>query len=172
MRYDNIEEMKKKADEGELDAIVQLGISYLYGYGVEKDYEEAFVRLQDAAMRNDPEAQLHLGKMYENGWGITQDKWTALSLYRLSYRMKGSNARKAFSDLIDELADEIPITGRLTITNDFKITCCCEKFRENIRMGKFLPYEDEDESNFYITNLNRNTKMHDCPFCGASVEHL
>ena len=170
--YKDVEEMKKKAEEGELDAIVQLGISYLYGYGVEKDYVEAFIYLQDAAIKNDGEAQLHLGKMYENGWGIKPDLWTAYSLYRRSYRMHTDGARKALSNAVDKLADTIPITGRLTISNDFHATACCEKFREYIRMGRIIPFEDDDESNFYMSNTNRTTKLRDCPFCGAPVEHV
>ena len=99
MIYKDIDEMKAKADEGEIDAMVQLGMSYLYGYGVEKDYVQAFIYLQDAAIRNDGEAQLHLGKMYENGWGIKKDPWTAYSLYRRSYKAKTEGLRKALEDL-------------------------------------------------------------------------
>lgn len=169
----DINEIKAKADEGDLSSIVDLGISYLYGYGTEQDFVEAFIYLQDASLKNDGEAMLHLGKMYENGWGIKPDKWTALSLYRRSYRLKTPGSRKAFGDLIDVLVDEIPVTGELTISNDFRITCCCERFRENMRMGKFLPYEDvDDECCFYATNLNRSTLLNECPFCGKGVRHV
>ena len=172
MLYKDVEEMKKKAEEGELDAIVQLGISYLYGYGVEKDYVQAFIYLQDAAIKNDGEAQLHLGKMYENGWGIKADPWTAYSLYRRAYKVRTNGARKAMSDLIDKLADQIPVTGRLTIADDFTITACCEKLRENIRMGKIAPFEDEEEANLYIINENRSSRLHKCPFCTEMVQHV
>ena len=66
----DIEDMKSRAKEGDIAAQVELGISYLYGYGVDIDYLEAFIYLQDAAIKNDGEAQLHLGMMYENGWWI------------------------------------------------------------------------------------------------------
>lgn len=171
MIYKDIEEMKRKAEEGEIDAIVQLGISYLYGYGIEVDYVEAFIYLQDAAIKNDGEAQLHLGKMYENGWGIKPDLWTAYSLYRRSYKMKTEGSRKALGNVIDKLVDDIPITGRLTISNDFRITACCEKLREFIRMGRIIPFEDDEECNFYISNQNRNVLMHECPYCGEGVQH-
>ena len=172
MLYKDLEEMKAKAEEGELDAIVQLGISYLYGYGIDKDYVQAFIYLQDAAMKNDGQAQLHLGMMSENGWGIKADPWTAYSLYRKAYNVHTSGSRKALSKLVDKLADEIPITGRLTITDDFHITACCEKLREYIRMGRIAPFEDEDESNLYLVNSNRSTVLHRCPFCTEMVEHV
>ena len=172
MIYKDIDEMKAKADEGVIDAMVQLGMSYLYGYGVEKDYVQAFIYLQDAAIRNDGEAQLHLGKMYENGWGIKKDPWTAYSLYRRSYKAKTEGSRKALGNILDTLADEIQITGQLTIGTDFHITACCEKLREYIRMGRIAPFEDEDESNLYLVNSNRSTVLHRCPFCTEMVEHV
>jgi len=169
MIYKDIDEMKAKADEGEIDAMVQLGMSYLYGYGVEKDYVQAFIYLQDAAIRNDGEAQLHLGKMYENGWGIKKDPWTAYSLYRRSYKSKTEGSRKALGNIVDKLADDIKITGHLTICDDFTITACCEKFREYIRMGRIIPFEDDDGCSLYISNQNRDVPLHECPFCGESV---
>ena len=169
MIYKDIDEMKAKADEGQIDAMVQLGMSYLYGYGVEKDYVQAFIYLQDAAIRNDGEAQLHLGKMYENGWGIKKDPWTAYSLYRRSYKMKTEGSRKALGNIVDKLADEIQITGQLTISDDFTITACCEKLREYIRMGRIIPFEDDDGCNLYLSNQNRDVLLHECPFCGEGV---
>lgn len=171
MIYKDIDEMKARADEGVIDAMVQLGMSYLYGYGVDVDYVQAFIYLQDAAIKNDGQAQLHLGKMYENGWGIKADPWTAYSLYRRSYKRKTEGARKALSHCVDKLADGVPITGRLTICNDFTITACCEKLREYIRMGRVIPFEDDEESNLYLSNQNRDVLLHECPFCGCGVEH-
>lgn len=172
MIYNDVEEMKRKAEEGELDAKVQLGMSYLYGYGVEVDHVEAFIYLQEAAIVNDGQAQLHLGKMYENGWGIKADPWTAYSLYRRSYKMKTPGSRKALGDIIDKLVDDIPITGQLTISKDFRMTACCEKLKEHMRMGKIVPFEDDDEANLYISNMNRNSRMRDCPFCGEPIIHI
>ncbi len=171
MLYKDIGEMKAKAEEGELDAMVQLGMSFLYGYGTDKDYVEAFVYLQDAALKNDGQAQLHLGKMYEYGWGIKTDPWTALSLYRRSYKSKTPGSRKAVGDVLDKLADEIPVTGSLSISKDFRITACCERLREGIRMGRIVPFEDDEESNLYISNTNRDSKLKDCPYCGENVKH-
>lgn len=172
MLYKDIEEMKKRADEGDLDATVQLGVSYLYGYGVEKDFVEAFIYLQDAAMKNDGEAMLHLGKMYENGWGIKADPWIAYSMYRRSYKLHCDGSRKALSDCVDRLADSIPITGRLTIADDYRITACCERMREHFRMGRIIPFNDDGGSDLYISNTNRNVKMKACPYCGCTVQKV
>lgn len=172
MIYKDIEEMKRKAEAGELDAIVQLGISYLYGYGVEVDYVQAFIYLQDAAIVNNGEAQLHLGYMYENGWGIKPDLWTAYSLYRRAYKQKADGARKALGKCVDKIVDELPVTGQLTISDDFHITVCCTRFKEHMRMGKIIPFEDDDESNFYLANMNRSVKINKCPFCLEGVQHI
>ncbi len=172
MLYKDIEDMKKKAAEGELDATVQLGISYLYGYGVEVDYIEAFFYLQEAATKNDGQALLHLGKMYENGIGIKPDLWTAYSLYRRSYKMHTDGSRKAISDCVDKLADEIPVTGRLTVSKDYKITACCERMREYFRMGRIIPFDNDDGCDLYLSNTNRNVRMRECPYCGEGVQHI
>lgn len=172
MIYKDFDELKTRADAGEIDAMVQLGISFLYGYGVDADHVQAFFYLQEAAIHNDGEAQLHLGRMYENGWGIKEDLWTAYSLYRRSYKLKTEGSRKALGHILDVLADNISITGKLTICKDFTITACCEKMRENIRMGRIIPFEDDEDSNFYISNQNRDILLGECPFCGEGVTHV
>ncbi|MCQ2086151.1 MAG: sel1 repeat family protein [archaeon] len=165
----DINEIKQKAESGVPDAIAQLGMAYLYGYGVEIDHVQAFIYLQDAAIKNNGEAQLNLGKMYENGWGIKKDLWTAYALYRHAYNMKSSGARKAIEHVVEKLVEGMPITGQLTISSSFKITLCCNRLKEHIRMGKIVPFEDDDGCNFYFSNINRNTIMRECPYCGECV---
>lgn len=171
VKYDDIETMKIKSDEGDLDATVQLGMSYLYGFGIEKDPVQAFIRLQSAALRSDGQAQLHLGYMYEKGLGIKPDLWTAMSLYRKSYNLRTPGSRKALGDILDVIVDTIPITGELTVTDDFEITVCCDKFREYMRMGRVIPFEAEDHVEFFISNMNRDVMMRECPYCGCGVIH-
>ncbi|MCQ2056314.1 MAG: sel1 repeat family protein [archaeon] len=172
MIYRDINEIKRKAESGAPDAVAQLGMTYLYGYGVAIDHVQAFIYLQDAAIKNNGEAQLNLGKMYENGWGIKKDLWTAYALYRHAYSMKLPGARKAIEHVVEELITEMPITGRLTISNSFKITLCCSRLREHIRMGKIVPFEDDDGCNFYFSNINRNVIMRKCPYCGEDVSQV
>ena len=59
-----LKEAKTKAEKGDIDAQVELGIGYLFADGSPFDEHEAFKWLQKAAERNHPEAQQMLGLMY------------------------------------------------------------------------------------------------------------
>ncbi|MBI3394355.1 MAG: sel1 repeat family protein [Spirochaetia bacterium] len=52
-----------------------LGEIFLQGKTLydQKKYEEAFPFLEAAAEGGNPEAQMRLGKMYFNGWGVKHD---------------------------------------------------------------------------------------------------
>ena len=63
-------ETKKKAEAGDADAQYNLGMKYLDGKGVPRDYTEAVNLLQSAAMQGDARAQFELGGMYNNGKGV------------------------------------------------------------------------------------------------------
>ncbi len=55
---------------GDADAQYNLGMKYLEGKGVPRDYTEAVNLLQSAAMQGDARAQYELGSMYANGKGV------------------------------------------------------------------------------------------------------
>ncbi len=59
-------------------------IYYNGGYGVVKDYSEAFIWFHKAAAQNEPEAQFYVGNMYENGYGVAKNLNEARSWYRKS----------------------------------------------------------------------------------------
>jgi uncharacterized protein len=63
-------EWRKKAEAGDADAQYNLGMKYLDGKGVPRDYTEAVNLLQSAAMQGDARAQFELGRMYNNGKGV------------------------------------------------------------------------------------------------------
>ena len=63
-------EIKKKAEAGDADAQYNLGMKYLDGKGVPRDYTEAVNLLQSAAMQGDARAQFELGGMYNKGQGV------------------------------------------------------------------------------------------------------
>jgi len=66
----NFAEIKKKAEAGDADAQYNLGMKYLDGKGVPRDYTEAVNLLQSAAMQGDARAQFELGGMYNKGKGV------------------------------------------------------------------------------------------------------
>ena len=68
-------------------------------------------------------------------------------------------------------ADQAPCFG-ICATKEFKKERNSQKLRENIRMGKIAPFEDEEEANLYIINENRSSRLHKCPFCTEMVQHV
>ena len=66
----DIEELRRRAKAGSSSAQTVLGISYLYGYDVVVDYNEAF-RLLSAAGTS--RAALNLGIMHAKGLGTPQN---------------------------------------------------------------------------------------------------
>lgn len=74
-----------------------VGRIYYYGYGVQKDYEEAFQHFQIGAQREDPACQYFLGGMYVEGEAGIQDdslgfKWlrrAASHKYEKAYVLVG-----------------------------------------------------------------------------------
>ncbi|MBQ7215913.1 MAG: SEL1-like repeat protein [Synergistaceae bacterium] len=59
-----------------------LGCMYLYGLGVPQNYQKAFELMTKAAGEWDSIANIYLGFMYENGYGVDKDLIKADSLYQ------------------------------------------------------------------------------------------
>ena len=57
-----------------------LGLMYLTGDGVEKDFDKAFVWFDKASQQNDPQAQMALGYMYLKGKGVQRNLTKAKEL--------------------------------------------------------------------------------------------
>lgn len=64
---------KRLADAGDADGLFGLGLLYLQGIGVEKDYVKSFQLMYRAANLGNPYAQLQVGQAYVNGQGVRQD---------------------------------------------------------------------------------------------------
>jgi TPR repeat protein len=69
----NIAELRQKAEAGSCVNQCVLGACYFYGHEVDRDYDEAFRWLSAAAAQGSSRAVLHLGYMYAQGLGTTQD---------------------------------------------------------------------------------------------------
>lgn len=59
--------LRKAANDGDVLAIVELGILYMHGNSVNQDTEEAAKWFKKAVDKDDPEAQYCLGMLYEYG---------------------------------------------------------------------------------------------------------
>ena len=78
------DEFKPLAESGDVKAQSFLGIMYLYGQGVEKDYPKAYEWLNRSSQMANGHAQYHLGNMYVQGWGVERDYKKAYGLYKKS----------------------------------------------------------------------------------------
>lgn len=165
----NVNELIELVKEGDLNAMVDLGTYYLYK--TDPEYQQAWVLLQDAALNGHGDAQLHLGKMYENGWYVEKDIWTAINLYKRAYSARTVNARKALGDAYAKVCEDIEITGKASVNEDFEIEACCHHFLEGIRMGRIMPKEDEDKVSFYLVNMNSEVPIEKCLYCGGRLTY-
>ena len=77
-----------EADDGSLNpdtaSLVEQGMQYYEGTGVEKSFGRTFYYFYIAALRGDKNAQNNLGDMYYNGDGVPQDYEEALKWYKKS----------------------------------------------------------------------------------------
>jgi len=76
----DIEEMRKDAEAGSGPDQTMLGSMYLFGVGVEINYEEAFKWLSLAAAQGTSRGCANLGYMYAEGLGIPKNIQKALPL--------------------------------------------------------------------------------------------
>jgi TPR repeat protein len=65
-----IDAIRAKADQGNAEAQLKLGIMYYQGEGVSPDHAEAAKWLRKAADQGNAEAQLKLGFLYHEGDGV------------------------------------------------------------------------------------------------------
>jgi TPR repeat protein len=80
----SIEEWRARAEAGDAEAQVNLGLMYANGEGVPQDAPKAVRWFRLAADQGDESAQYNLGFMYANGRGVPQDHVEAARLYRLA----------------------------------------------------------------------------------------
>jgi uncharacterized protein len=63
-------------------AVANLCNMFLYGYGVERDYQQAFQLCEVAAQADDAHALVMMGEMHLHGHGVSSNRDAALSFYR------------------------------------------------------------------------------------------
>ena len=80
--WQNFEEMRKAADEGDAVAQCYVGICFQNGQNVPQDNQEAVRWFRKAADQNDTTAQCYLGFCYQNGLGVPQEFGQAAKWFR------------------------------------------------------------------------------------------
>ena len=76
-----LKDLQQRAANGDAVAQYKLGIIYLNGTGVLKDYQEAMFNFRLSAVQKNMDAQYSLGRMYEDGYAAPQDYETAVEWY-------------------------------------------------------------------------------------------
>ena len=89
-----IEEVKVKAEAGDAESEVELGLRYDKGAGVVKDHAEAAKWYRKAAEQNFAAAQDNLGICYEYGRGVAEDPVEAYKWVLLAARQGDEGAKK------------------------------------------------------------------------------
>ena len=75
---------RQAADKGHAPAEGELARAYMYGLGVEKDYDAALRLARRAADKGSAFGERYMGMLYGKGWGVPQDyreaaRWWAKS---------------------------------------------------------------------------------------------
>lgn len=95
-RSESIEELRRKADAGDAEALDALALAYWFGDQVKRDTAESMRLLRLAAEKGVPRAQCALGYSYEKGLDVPQDYAVALLWYR---RAAAQNSPMGFNNV-------------------------------------------------------------------------
>jgi uncharacterized protein len=74
----------ERAEAGDVKAQSELGVRYMVGEGLPRNYAEAARWLREAADQGDLESQLDLGRLYLDGHGVLQDYVAAHVMFNLA----------------------------------------------------------------------------------------
>jgi TPR repeat protein len=89
---DQVSQLTAKAEGGDADAQVKLGIAYEDGNGVPKNDAVAFKWYLAAAQQGNATAQNNVGLMYRSGSGVERNKVEALKWYRMAAKQRNASA--------------------------------------------------------------------------------
>ena len=76
---------REAADDGNVEAMMYLGVMYGSGTGTEVNYTDSMAWFVKAANHGDSQAMTNIGLLYYRGLGQTQDYRQALSWFHLTY---------------------------------------------------------------------------------------
>lgn len=89
----NIEELKAKAENGDIDALLDLGYTYLYGTnGVNTNYKQALAYYEAAAGKGSAVAYNNLGSLYFSGIGTNVDYPKAIHFFEEAAKLGSHDA--------------------------------------------------------------------------------
>lgn len=83
----SFEELKEEADRGNPEALNLMGECLFYGYNTEKNSKNAVICYQKAALKENVNALVNLGNLYENGIFLNKDIKLAEDCYICAYNL-------------------------------------------------------------------------------------
>ena len=95
-QQENINNLIKKAEQGDVEAQFNLGYYYHSGEGVEQSEKKALYWWQKAAEQGHAEAQFNLGVVHEKGYGVEQSYEKAIHWYTKAAEQGNTNAQNNF----------------------------------------------------------------------------
>ena len=104
----DIEQLRKAAEQGDASAQYNLGLSYATGEGVPQDYQEAVKWFRLAAEQGNAESQDILGFMYAEGRGMPQDYQEAVKWFRLAAEQGNAGAQDKLGFMYVERPGRVP----------------------------------------------------------------
>ena len=102
----NADKRFKRAAENYNFEVLAVGIMYLNGYGVEKNFDKAREYFEKAANFKAHPANYFLGEMYENGLGVEKNLETARNFYKLSSALLNEGVVNSFIILIKSFSEK------------------------------------------------------------------
>jgi uncharacterized protein len=114
-----LKDIRAKAEAGDPDSQVQLGLRYDNGEGLAKDPVEAVKWYRKAAEQNYAEAQSSLGDCYDIGRGVANDYAEAYKWLLLAAGQGDGNAKKTIAILEKKMTPDQIAEGQKR-ARDFK----------------------------------------------------
>lgn len=95
---------KQAVVQNNAKAYNSMGWFYENGYGVEKDFGQAFAHYKKAADLGDSGGMRHVGECYENGWGVEKDIAEAIVWYKKAEKAGNDKAKGNLSSITARLS--------------------------------------------------------------------
>ena len=115
----DFDEVKRKAQKGDVEAQYDLGVMYAEGQGVAQNYGEAMKWVKKAAKKGNAEAQYKLGWMYAAGKGVSRNPGKAEKWYRKAADRGHIAARKMLKIYPTTFSQSPHTTNHGAETHDF-----------------------------------------------------
>ena len=101
-----LEYFTKAAKQGNRDAQYNVGLAYVRGEGVVKDFAKAYTWFEKAAYQDDAGAQYNVGVMSVNGEGVVADPLTAYVWFKLADEKGYEGAKEAMETARNAIAED------------------------------------------------------------------